>query len=107
MRIFVDATGGDLAPQAPVEGTVEALRRNPELTVTLVGALVSTTGWGSTAGRVAGALTLDAQPDSSPAASSPANRGFQFMVLPSFMFIAMFIAAAHREYSSGLLWVLW
>ena len=107
MRIFVDATGGDLAPQAPVEGTVEALRRNPELTVTLVGALVSATGWGSTAGRVAGALTLDAQPDSSPAASSPANRGFQFMVLPSFMFIAMFIAAAHREYSSGLLWVLW
>ena len=37
MRIFVDATGGDLAPQAPVEGTVEALRRNPELTVTLAG----------------------------------------------------------------------
>ena len=35
MRIFVDAMGGDLAPQAPVEGTVEALRRNPELTVTL------------------------------------------------------------------------
>lgn len=29
--------GGDLAPQAPVEGTVEALRRNPELTVTLAG----------------------------------------------------------------------
>ena len=37
MRIFVDAMGGDLAPQAPVEGTVEALHRNPELTVTLAG----------------------------------------------------------------------
>ena len=37
MRIFVDAMGGDLAPQASVEGTVEALRRNPELTVTLAG----------------------------------------------------------------------
>lgn len=37
MRIFVDAMGGDLAPQAPVEGTVEALRRNPDLTVTLAG----------------------------------------------------------------------
>ena len=37
MRIFVDAMGGDLAPQAPVEGTVEALRRNPQLTVTLAG----------------------------------------------------------------------
>ncbi len=37
MRIFVDAMGGDLAPQAPVEGAVEALRRNAELTVTLAG----------------------------------------------------------------------
>ncbi len=37
MRVFVDAMGGDFAPQAPVEGTVEALRRNAELTVTLAG----------------------------------------------------------------------
>ncbi len=37
MRIFVDAMGGDFAPQAPVAGTVEALRRNAELTVTLAG----------------------------------------------------------------------
>ncbi len=37
MRVFVDAMGGDYAPQAPVEGTVEALRRNAELTVTLAG----------------------------------------------------------------------
>ena len=31
MRIFVDAMGGDYAPQAPVEGTIEALRRFPEI----------------------------------------------------------------------------
>ncbi len=37
MRIFVDAMGGDFAPQAPVAGTVEALRRNAELTATLAG----------------------------------------------------------------------
>lgn len=39
MRIFVDAMGGDHAPQAPVAGTIEALRRFPELEVTLAGAL--------------------------------------------------------------------
>lgn len=39
MRIFVDAMGGDNAPQAPVAGTIEALRRFPELEVTLAGAL--------------------------------------------------------------------
>ncbi len=39
MRIFVDAMGGDNAPQAPVAGTIEALRRWPDLTVTLAGVL--------------------------------------------------------------------
>ena len=39
MRIFVDAMGGDNAPQAPVEGVIEALRRFPELTVALAGVL--------------------------------------------------------------------
>ena len=27
MKIFLDAMGGDNAPQAPVEGAIEALRR--------------------------------------------------------------------------------
>ena len=39
MRIFVDAMGGDLAPQAPVAGAVEALRKYPGLTVVLAGVL--------------------------------------------------------------------
>lgn len=39
MRIFVDAMGGDNAPQAPVEGAIEALRRFPEISVVLAGVL--------------------------------------------------------------------
>ena len=39
MRIFVDAMGGDNAPQAPVAGTIEALRRYPELEIHLAGVL--------------------------------------------------------------------
>ena len=38
MRIFVDAMGGDNAPQAPVAGTIEALRRYPGLEITLADA---------------------------------------------------------------------
>ncbi len=39
MKIFVDAMGGDFAPQAPVEGAIEALRRYPQIEVVLAGAL--------------------------------------------------------------------
>ena len=39
MRIFVDAMGGDFAPQAPVEGALEALRRYPQIEVTLAGVI--------------------------------------------------------------------
>ena len=39
MKIFVDAMGGDFAPQAPVEGAIEALRRYPEIEVVLAGAI--------------------------------------------------------------------
>jgi len=39
MRIFVDAMGGDDAPQAPVAGTIEALRKYPDLRVSLAGEL--------------------------------------------------------------------
>ncbi len=39
MRIFLDAMGGDNAPQAPVSGAIEALRRFPELEITLAGPL--------------------------------------------------------------------
>lgn len=37
MRIFVDAMGGDNAPQAPVEGAIEALRRFPQIEIVLAG----------------------------------------------------------------------
>ena len=39
MKIFVDAMGGDFAPQAPVEGALEALRRYPEIEVVLAGVI--------------------------------------------------------------------
>ena len=39
MRIFVDAMGGDNAPQATVDGVKEALRRFPELLISLAGDL--------------------------------------------------------------------
>lgn len=37
MRIFLDAMGGDDAPAAPVAGAIEALRKYPELEITLAG----------------------------------------------------------------------
>ena len=37
MRIFLDAMGGDNAPQAPVAGALEALRRFPRLEIVLAG----------------------------------------------------------------------
>ncbi len=37
VRIGLDAMGGDLAPMAPVEGAIMAVRGNPALKVTLVG----------------------------------------------------------------------
>ena len=43
MRIFLDAMGGDNAPQAPVSGAIEALRRFPELEITLAGPLEQVT----------------------------------------------------------------
>ena len=39
MVVYVDAMGGDLAPEAPVKGTVEALRKYPDLKVILAGKL--------------------------------------------------------------------
>ncbi len=37
MRLYIDTTGGDNCPQAPVEGAITALRVHPELTLTLGG----------------------------------------------------------------------
>lgn len=37
IHLFVDAAGGDHAPQAPVTGSIDALRRDPGLRITLAG----------------------------------------------------------------------
>ncbi|MBQ8537245.1 MAG: phosphate acyltransferase PlsX [Clostridia bacterium] len=39
MRIFLDAMGGDFAPQATCEGALEALRTYPELEISLAGVM--------------------------------------------------------------------
>lgn len=39
IHLFVDAAGGDHAPQAPVAGALAALRNNPNLKITLAGVL--------------------------------------------------------------------
>ncbi len=39
MKIYVDAMGGDLAPEAPVKGALKALRQYPHLTIILAGKL--------------------------------------------------------------------
>ena len=39
MIIYVDAMGGDLAPEAPVKGTIAALRKYPDLEIILAGRL--------------------------------------------------------------------
>jgi len=39
MRIFMDAMGGDFAPQATCEGALEALRTYPELEISLAGVI--------------------------------------------------------------------
>ena len=39
MKIYVDAMGGDLAPEAPVKGALRALRQYPNLEIILAGRL--------------------------------------------------------------------
>ena len=39
MKIYIDAMGGDLAPEAPVKGALKALRQYPHLTIILAGKL--------------------------------------------------------------------
>ena len=39
MKIYVDAMGGDLAPEAPVKGALRALRQYPHLSIILAGKL--------------------------------------------------------------------
>ncbi len=63
MKIYIDAMGGDLAPEAPVRGTVEALRKNPELEVILAGKLDEITPYLEGADDVRGRITLEDAPE--------------------------------------------
>ncbi len=63
MRIYVDAMGGDNAPAAIVEGTLEALRKDPELEVVLGGPATETEPLLREAGDVRSRITLDDAPE--------------------------------------------
>ncbi len=63
MRIFVDAMGGDYAPQAPVAGAIEALRRWPTLELVLGGALPAIEGCLKDCDDVRGRITLVDAPE--------------------------------------------
>ena len=63
MKIYVDAMGGDLAPEAPVKGTLAALRKYPKLEIILAGQLDAVkpflTDWEDVKDR----LTLEEAPE--------------------------------------------
>ncbi|MBR6028946.1 MAG: phosphate acyltransferase PlsX [Clostridia bacterium] len=63
MRIFVDGMGGDNAPQAPVDGVIEALRRFPELEISLAGDLSVFTPLLKDCDDVRGRITLVDAPE--------------------------------------------
>ena len=63
MRIYVDVTGGDNAPRAIVEGTIEALRKNPELEAVLGGPASETEALLAEAGDVRSRIMLDDAPE--------------------------------------------
>ncbi len=63
MRIYVDAMGGDNAPEAIVEGTLEALRKDASLEVTLGGPAGEVEKLLSGAADVRGRIALDDAPE--------------------------------------------
>ncbi len=63
MRIFLDAMGGDNAPQAPVEGALEALRLYPDLEIVLAGNLPEVEPLLQDAGDVRSRITLVDAPE--------------------------------------------
>jgi len=63
VKIYIDAMGGDNAPQAIVEGTLEALRKDAELEVVLGGPVDEVEPLLSEAGDVRKRITLDDAPE--------------------------------------------
>ena len=63
MKIYVDAMGGDLAPEAPVKGALKALRQYPNLTVILAGDLEQVKPFLGEYGDVKDRLILEDAPE--------------------------------------------
>lgn len=63
IHLFIDAMGGDNAPEAPVKGSVLALRRFPRLRITLAGVLSQIEPHLADAGDVRDRITLADAPD--------------------------------------------
>ena len=63
MKIYVDAMGGDLAPEAPVKGALRALRQYPDLEIILAGKLDEVTPFLGDYADVKDRLTLEEEPE--------------------------------------------
>ena len=63
MKIYVDAMGGDLAPEAPVKGALAALRKYPSLEIILAGKLDEVTPFLTDWDDVKSRLTLEEAPE--------------------------------------------
>ena len=63
MKIYVDAMGGDLAPEAPVKGALAALRKYPSLEIILAGKLDEVTPFLTDWDDVKPRLTLEEAPE--------------------------------------------
>ena len=63
MKIYVDAMGGDLAPEAPVKGALAALRRFPQLEIILAGKLDEVKPFLGEWEDVKDRLTLEEEPE--------------------------------------------
>ena len=63
MKIYVDAMGGDLAPEAPVKGALAALRKFPDLEIILAGRLDEVRPFLGDYEDVRDRLTLEEEPE--------------------------------------------
>ena len=72
MKIYVDAMGGDLAPEAPVKGALRALRQYTCLEIILAGKLDEITPFLGDISDVKDRLTLEEEPEVITNHESPA-----------------------------------
>ncbi len=72
IRLFLDAMGGDNAPQAACQGAIDALRKDPELLITLAGPVDQITPHLDAAGDVRSRLSVLDTPEVIDNHESPA-----------------------------------